>query len=93
MEVRDTGIGIHEQELEQLFTPFVQANPTATVPAGTGLGLVISRSLCAMMGGELTLQSLHGVGTRVRLRMPLQCVAPVESRPRTRATSNARMHG
>jgi hypothetical protein len=32
MEVRDTGIGIHEQELEQLFTPFVQANPTATVP-------------------------------------------------------------
>jgi two-component system sensor histidine kinase EvgS len=41
VEVRDTGIGIHEQELEQLFTPFVQANPTATVPAGTGLGLVM----------------------------------------------------
>lgn len=81
VEVRDTGIGIHEQELEQLFTPFVQANPYSDgARAGTGLGLVISRSLCTMMGGELTLQSLHGVGTRVRLRMPLQCVAPVKSR-------------
>ncbi len=84
LEVRDSGIGIHEQDLQRLFSPFVQANPYSDgARAGTGLGLVISRDLCAMMGGELTLQSLQGVGTRVRLMMPLQRVEPVTalSRP------------
>ncbi|MDH0647345.1 transporter substrate-binding domain-containing protein [Pseudomonas sp. GD03858] len=80
LEVRDTGIGIHEQDQQRLFSPFVQANPYSDgARAGTGLGLVISRNLCAMMGGELTLQSLQGVGTRVRLVMPLQRVDPVDS--------------
>jgi two-component system sensor histidine kinase EvgS len=83
LEVRDSGIGIHEQDLQRLFSPFVQANPhSAGARAGTGLGLVISRDLCAMMGGELTLQSLQGVGTRVRLVMPLQCVESVAVLPR-----------
>ncbi|MBI6897063.1 transporter substrate-binding domain-containing protein [Pseudomonas putida] len=83
LEVRDSGIGIHEQDLQRLFSPFVQANPYSDgARAGTGLGLVISRDLCAMMGGELTLQSLQGVGTRVRLVMPLQCIEPVAALPR-----------
>ncbi|WP_369990518.1 ATP-binding protein [Pseudomonas xanthosomatis] len=86
LEVRDSGIGIHEHELKRLFTPFVQANPASDgARAGSGLGLVISRNLCVMMGGEMTLQSLHGVGTRVRLVMPLQCVAPVTAAPDTAA--------
>ncbi|WP_443201111.1 transporter substrate-binding domain-containing protein [Pseudomonas sp. DVZ24] len=84
LEVRDSGIGIHEQDLQRLFSPFVQANPYSDgARAGTGLGLVISRDLCTMMGGELTLQSLQGVGTRVRLVMPLQCVDPVTPQPRS----------
>ncbi|MBV4503680.1 transporter substrate-binding domain-containing protein [Pseudomonas sp. BW13M1] len=83
LEVRDSGIGIHEQDLQRLFSPFVQANPYSDgARAGTGLGLVISRDLCAMMGGELTLQSLQGVGTRVRLVMPLQCIEPAAALPR-----------
>ncbi|WP_252090387.1 transporter substrate-binding domain-containing protein [Pseudomonas sp. MWU13-3659] len=83
LEVRDSGIGIHEEDIQRLFTPFAQANPYSDgARAGTGLGLVISRNLCAMMGGELSLQSLQGVGTRVRLTMPLHCVAPVEPLPR-----------
>ncbi|MDF9616567.1 transporter substrate-binding domain-containing protein [Pseudomonas entomophila] len=83
LEVRDSGIGIHEEDMQRLFTPFAQANPYSDgARAGTGLGLVISRNLCAMMGGELSLQSLQGVGTRVRLIMPLQCVDPVEQLPR-----------
>lgn len=83
LEVRDSGIGIHEKDLPRLFSPFVQANPHSVgARAGTGLGLVISRDLCAMMGGELTLQSLQGVGTRVRLVMPLQCVESVAVLPR-----------
>ena len=82
LEVRDSGIGIHAQDLQRLFSPFVQANPYSDgARAGTGLGLVICRNLCAMMGGELDLQSLQGVGTRVRLVMPLHCIDPSESVP------------
>lgn len=79
LEVRDSGIGIHEQDLKRLFSPFAQANPYSDgARAGTGLGLVISRELCTMMGAELSLHSLQGVGTRVGLVMPLQIVDPLE---------------
>ncbi|MDR6714730.1 two-component system sensor histidine kinase EvgS [Pseudomonas hunanensis] len=83
LEVRDSGIGIAERELQQLFNPFVQANPQSEgARAGTGLGLAISRSLCDMMGASLGLKSLQGVGTQVRLQMPLQRIAaPAEPKP------------
>jgi len=75
LKVRDTGIGIHEDALQELFNPFVQANPHSEgARAGTGLGLAISNSLSEMMGGRLTIKSLPGVGTQVCLVMPLQRV-------------------
>ncbi|MGE7992206.1 transporter substrate-binding domain-containing protein [Pseudomonas sp. NPDC089554] len=76
LEVRDSGIGIHDDDLQRLFTPFAQANPHSEgARAGTGLGLAISRTLCEMMGGQLQLKSLQGVGTQVSLTMPLQYVS------------------
>ncbi|MGE8372497.1 MAG: ATP-binding protein [Pseudomonas putida] len=73
LEVRDSGIGIHADDLQRLFNPFIQANPNSQgARAGTGLGLAICRSLCEMMGGSLTIKSLEDVGTQVRLKMPLQ---------------------
>lgn len=77
LEVRDSGIGIHDDDLRRLFTPFVQVDPQSeSARAGTGLGLAICRTLCEMMGGQLAIKSLQGVGTQVRLLMPLQRVAP-----------------
>lgn len=53
LKVRDTGIGIHEEAIKELFNPFVQANPHSEgARAGTGLGLAISHSLSEMMGGR-----------------------------------------
>jgi two-component system sensor histidine kinase EvgS len=76
LEVRDSGIGIHADDLQRLFNPFIQANPHSQgARAGTGLGLAICRSLCEMMGGTLTIKSLEDVGTQVRLKMPLQVVS------------------
>lgn len=70
LQVRDSGIGIAAADQARLFNSFAQVEgPQAR--QGTGLGLVISRSLCELMGGALTLQSLEGIGTQVDVRLSL----------------------
>ncbi|MEG4970352.1 AAA family ATPase [Microcoleus sp. B6-A1] len=58
-EVKDTGVGIGAEELENLFKPFVQTASGQKVQQGTGLGLTISRQFVRLMGGEITVIS-HG---------------------------------
>ena len=78
LDVRDSGIGIHQDDLKRLFTAFAQVDPDSDrARAGTGLGLAISQAICQLMGASLTMDSLLGVGTRVRLSVPLQAVEPV----------------
>ncbi|WP_438284602.1 transporter substrate-binding domain-containing protein [Pseudomonas alabamensis] len=94
LDVRDSGIGIHEDDLKRLFTAFAQVDPDSDrARAGTGLGLAISRAICQLMGASLSMDSLLGVGTRVRLSVPLQAVDPVrEPEPVTRIeTPDARL--
>jgi signal transduction histidine kinase/CheY-like chemotaxis protein len=71
--VRDTGIGMDAGEQARLFTAYVQANDeTAKRFGGTGLGLVISKSLVEAMGGILQLESLPGRGTTFTVTLPLR---------------------
>lgn len=63
VEVRDTGVGIAPEDLARLFAPFEQAGAASGRDAGTGLGLVITRHLAAMMGGEAGATSEPGVGS------------------------------
>jgi two-component system, OmpR family, phosphate regulon sensor histidine kinase PhoR len=72
VEVSDTGIGIHEDEIPQLFTRFFRAE-SATVHSisGTGLGLAIAKSIADAHHGSIEVDSELGVGTTMRLRLPL----------------------
>ena len=69
--VRDSGIGIAPDRLEQIFAPFVQVDRRLNAPNdGVGLGLAISRDLARGMGGDLTVKSTPGDGSIFMLTLP-----------------------
>ncbi|MBA3853670.1 MAG: hypothetical protein C0503_04590 [Gemmatimonas sp.] len=73
LTVRDTGIGMTPEQLGRLFNAFAQAeSSTSKKYGGTGLGLVISRMFCEMMGGTVTVASEAGVGTTFTVRLPAE---------------------
>ncbi|RTZ17302.1 TMAO reductase system sensor histidine kinase/response regulator TorS [Vibrio aquaticus] len=70
-EVSDTGVGISEQEQITLFDAFTQASGGLSSKGGTGLGLAISKRIVEAMGGELSVDSAFGEGSRFWFSIPL----------------------
>jgi signal transduction histidine kinase/CheY-like chemotaxis protein len=80
--VRDTGIGIAADQLDRIFRPFEQVDPSVTRRfGGTGLGLSISRQLVERMGGHLWVESEPGRGSTFGVDLPLPEAAGVTTRP------------
>ncbi|WP_373533988.1 ATP-binding protein [Microcoleus sp.] len=73
--VRDTGIGMTNEQLEQIFKPFTQADASTTKKyGGTGLGLTISQRLCQILGGEISVESEDGKGSTFIVSLPERVV-------------------
>ncbi len=69
--VRDNGIGLTSEQLGRLFQDFTQADAATTRKyGGTGLGLALSRRLCRLMGGDVTVESEPGRGSTFTVRLP-----------------------
>jgi two-component system sensor histidine kinase/response regulator len=86
--VRDTGRGMTTEQREHLFVPYSQADASvARTHGGTGLGLIISQKFVELMGGDLVVESVHGLGSRFFFKVDFEiaqahahAVAPKASR-------------
>jgi two-component system cell cycle sensor histidine kinase PleC len=80
--IGDTGIGIEPDEIESVLQPFERGRtPAARAQEGTGIGLPLAKSFVELHGGELTLWSAPGVGTRVTVRLPAWRARGIGSKP------------
>lgn len=79
VEVEDSGIGIHEDQLQKIFEAFhQQSGQSIRRYGGTGLGLNITRRLVEMMGGAITVHSTVGQGSRFRVTLPNVLIGSLE---------------
>ena len=80
--ITDTGIGMSGPELARLFKPFSQADASTTRKfGGSGLGLVIARQLAVMMGGDITVTSSPGIGSRFEISVRFDAACEIAGDP------------
>jgi len=71
IQIRDTGIGIIQEEQDRIFEPFYRSKQTKRFPQGLGLGLTIARDIVEAHGGWIELESQPGVGSLFSVHLPI----------------------
>ncbi|MCM1158756.1 MAG: ATP-binding protein [Bacteroidales bacterium] len=78
--VADSGIGIADEDRNKLFIRFSQVDASDTRKyGGSGLGLVITKQIVELMGGNITVQSKEGLGSTFIVEVPLKLIKPAEA--------------
>jgi PAS domain S-box-containing protein len=89
VDVRDSGSGMTSDVQKRIFEPFFTTKP---VGKGTGLGLSICHGIVKAAGGSIEVESTPGIGSRVRVRLPTQSIAP-RSADSPQSAQTARLRG
>jgi signal transduction histidine kinase len=91
LRVKDNGVGIRLLDIDRVFDPFVQIDRhlTSETQQGVGLGLSISRELARAMHGDLTLQSIEGIGSTFTLTLPIASDITMTSETGSEAEASA----
>jgi signal transduction histidine kinase len=79
LEIRDQGIGIPPEELDNIFDEFIQSSKTKTGAGGTGLGLAICRQIINHHGGTISARNNPDVGASLSFTLPLRQDRPQQS--------------
>ena len=78
--VRDTGIGMTQEQLDRLFQRFTQADVSTTRRfGGTGLGLSLTKAFSELLGGGVSVESVEGKGSQFTLSLPVKLEQPVDA--------------
>ena len=70
--VKDTGVGMKQEDLQKLFAPFTQLDYTVSEEKGTGLGLYLVGNLVRLLNGEIRVESEYGKGSTFTFTLPLK---------------------
>lgn len=91
--IRDTGIGMKQEFLENIFEPFVQAdNGPRSTYMGTGLGMAIVKNLVDRMEGSIQIESKEGIGTTVKVVLPFYIASDNTSEEKVQKNSPDKQH-
>ncbi|MBT4276462.1 MAG: response regulator [Verrucomicrobia bacterium] len=77
LTIADTGVGISENDMVNLFKPFFQGGVDSQTQKGAGLGLSICKHYVELLSGEMKVQSKLGLGTKVHLKLPVSSLVDV----------------
>lgn len=89
LAISDTGIGIPDYEVENIFTPFTQVdNSTSRQYGGTGMGLFISKKFVDIMQGSIYVKSQQGLGSTFFVKIPLEVISYLEVKENTNPGNN-----
>ncbi|MEO8342715.1 MAG: response regulator [Gallionella sp.] len=89
ISVKDSGVGLSEENQARLFQPFNRLGQETGGQQGTGIGLVVTKQLIEMMGGSIGVESALGVGSEFWIDLPRYAIPYVDSAPQRAAENNA----
>ena len=92
INIRDTGIGLTDSQIRQLFQPFNRLGRESSDIQGTGIGLVITKRLIELMQGDISISSVIDEGTTVTLQLPIDSSESIDDEPAISTVTSQSQH-